>query len=367
MNSLLKHSDLPNLANFNADDIKPAIDESLAQAQTNLDYTLKQGEITWLDLLKLEEDDEKITQICSSISHLNAVCNTPKLRDGYEYAISKLTEFYTKVGQNKDLFNAYKQVQTQDLNHEQTQAVKKAIKEFEASGVDLQESKRKRLQQISQELAQLTTSFENNVLDATMSWIYETDNETELHGLPQNTIEAAIEKAEQKESKHKYALGIDIPTYLAVMQQADSTELRETFYKAFCTKASAQAENKAFNNDSNIENILKLRIEKTQLLGFDSYAEYSLYKKMAETPSQVLELLSSLLEKSKSQAKDELDELRKFAKDAGLNDDLKPWDTGYYSEKLKKAKYDFTAEELREYFPLEKVQQGLFGVLNNKY
>lgn len=367
MNSLLNYSDLPNLADFDPNEIKPAIDESLIHAQTNLDNTLKQEKITWQDLLKLEEDDEKITQICSSISHLNAVCNTPELRDGYEYAVSKLTEFYTKVGQNKDLFNAYKQVQKQGLNDEQNQAVKKAIKGFEASGVDLEESKRKRLQQISQELAQLTTNFENNVLDATMSWTYETDNESELKGLPQNTIDPAIKKAEQKESTNKYALGIDIPTYLAVMQQADDRNLREIFYKAFCTKASAQADNKDFNNDSNIEKILKLRIEKTQILGFDSYANYSLYTKMAETPNQVLELLNNLLEKSKTQAKDELNELRKFARDNGLEGELQPWDTGYYSEKLKKAKYDFTAEELREYFPLEKVQQGLFDILNKIY
>ena len=367
MNSLLTYSDLPNLANFNADEIKTAIDESLTTAQTNLDNTLKQQQISWIDLLKLEEDDEKITQICSTISHLNAVCNTPELRDGYEYAISKLTEFYTKVGQNKDLFNAYKQVQKQNLNSEQAQTVKKAIKGFEASGVDLEESKRKRLQEISQELAKLTTSFENNVLDATMSWVYETDNEAELKGLPENTISAAIEKAKQKESKSKYALGIDIPTYLAVIQQADNRKLRETFYKAFCTKASAEAENKSFNNDDNIEKILKLRIEKTQILGFDSYADYSLYTKMAETPKQVLELLNNLLEKSKSQAKHELEALRKFAEDSGLTNDLKPWDTGYYSEKLKKAKYDFTDEELREYFPLEKVQQGLFNILGKIY
>lgn len=176
-----------------------------------------------------------------------------------------------------------------------------------------------------------------------------------------------LKKQNKKSLKSKYALGIDIPTYLAVMQQADNRKLRKTFYKAFCTKASAEAENKSFNNDDNIEKILKLRIEKTQLLGFDSYADYSLYTKMAETPKQVLELLNNLLEKSKLQAKDELNELREFAKESGFEDEFQPWDTGYYSEKLKKAKYDFTAEELREYFPLEKVQQGLFDILNKIY
>ena len=367
MNSLLEYSDLPNLANFKADEIKSAIDKVISEADTNLQNTLKSKNITWVDLLKLEEDDEIITQICSSISHLNAVCNTPQLRDGYEYTVAKLTGFYTKVGQNKKLFEAYKNVQTQNLNNEQAQAVRKAIKGFEASGVDLEESKRQRLQQISQELAQLSTKFENNVLDATMSWIYTTDDASELYGLPQSSIDAAIEKSTQRKLAEKYSLGIDIPTYIAVMQQADSRTLREKFYKAYCTRASKNADDTEFNNDNIISKTLELRIEKSNILGFDSYAEYSLHTKMAETPNQVLELLSNLLDKSKSQAQGELKELKDFAKSIGCHDDLKPWDISYYSEKLKKAKYDFTAEELREYFPLEKVQNGLFKILNEIY
>ncbi|MGQ4001476.1 M3 family metallopeptidase [Francisellaceae bacterium CB299] len=367
MNSLLQYSDLPNLAGFKADEIKPAIDEAISKADTNLQNTLKLKNIIWEDLLKLEEDDETITQICSSISHLNAVCNTPELRDGYEYTVAKLTEFYTKVGQNKELFEVYKNVQKQNLNEEQTQAVAKAIKGFEASGVDLEESKRQRLQQISQELAQLSTKFENNVLDATMHWVYATDDISELQGLPQSTIDAAIEKSKQKETDKKYTLGIDIPTYIAVMQQTDNRTLREKFYKAYCTKASKNADDTSFDNDDIIKKTLELRIEKSNILGFESYAEYSLYTKMAETPNQVLELLNSLLEKSKSQAQAELKELKDFAKNLGFDNDLKPWDVSYYSEKLKKAKYDFTAEELREYFPLEKVQSGLFEILNKIY
>lgn len=367
MNSLLEYSDLPNLANFKADEIKPAIDKIISVADTNLKNTLKLTNITWQDLLKLEDDDEKISQVCSTISHLNAVCNTPKLRDGYEYAISQLTDFYTKVGQNKKLFEAYKSVQSQNLNDEQAQAVTKAIKSFKVSGVDLEESKRQRLQQISQELAQLSTKFENNVLDATMSWIYTTDNEEDLVGLTQDTINSAIEKAKQKDCSEKYALGLDIPTYITIMQQAHNRKLREIFYKAYCTRASKNADDTSFNNDEIISKTLELRIEKANILGFDSYAEYSLYTKMAEAPRQVLDLLYSLLDRSKTQAQAELKELKQFAKTIGFDNTLEPWDMSYYSEKLKKAKYDFTAEELRKYFPLEKVQRGLFEILNKIY
>ena len=298
---------------------------------------------------------------------MNAVCNSKELRESYEYAVTKLTDYYTKLGQNKDLYNLYKQIQNHELNAEQAQAIKKAIVRFEQSGVNLDESKRKRLQEISQELAQLTTKFENNVLDATMDWLYTTNDEKELKGLSQNTIESAINKAKQKNISEKYALGIDIPTYLAVLQQADNRNLREKFYQAYCTRASKEADNKNFDNDDNIEKILKLRAEKSQILGFDNYAENSLFTKMAESPTQVLELLNNLLQKSLPQAKKELNELRRFAEDAGLVDALQPWDTAYYSEKLKKAKFDFTEEELREYFPLERVLEGLFKILNKIY
>ncbi|BCD91540.1 oligopeptidase A [Francisella halioticida] len=367
MNSITQNTNLPNLSQFKVDEVKSTIDSLLEMVNDNLKQALKIQNPNWNTLLKLEESDEKITQNFSSISHMNAVCNTKELRESYEYAIAKLTKFYTKVGQNKELYNLYKQIQKQQLNKEQSQAVRKAIVSFEQSGVNLDETKRKRLQEISQELAQLNSKFENNVLDATMDWIYTTSDEKELEGLSSNTIEAAKAKAKQKELSDDYAFGIDIPTYLAIMQQADNKTLREKFYKAYCTRASKEAENKNFDNDRVIEQILKLRIEKSEIIGFKNYAESSLLTKMAETPKQVLKLLNNLLEKSTPQAKKDLNELRQFAEDAYLVDGFQPWDTAYYSEKLKKAKFDFTEEELREYFPLEKVQQGLFTILNKIY
>ena len=367
MNSIIEDSNLPKLAEFKVDEVKPAIDYLFSQAKTNFEKALQTQNPSWQTLLKLEEDDEKISQAFSTILHMNAVCNSKELRESYEYAIAKLTDYHTKLGQNKDLYSLYKQIQKDNLSSEQAQAVRKAIIGFEQSGVNLDEDKRKRLQQISQELAQLSTKFENNVLDATMDWLYTTNDEKELKGLSENTIESAKAKAKQKNIAEKYALGIDIPTYLAVMQQADNRKLRKKFYKAYCTKASKEADNKSFGNDEIIEKILKLRIEKSEILGFDSYAENSLFTKMAETPEQILELLNKLLEKSLPQAKKNLNELRIFAEDAGLVDALQPWDTAYYSEKLKKAKFDFTEEELREYFPLEKVLEGLFKILKHIY
>lgn len=367
MNSITQNTVLPNLSQFKIEEIKPAIDSLIEIAKNNLKQTLKNSNPDWETLLKLEQDDENITRSLSSISHMNAVCNSTQLRQGYEYAIAKLTEFYTEVGQNKELYNFYKQVQREKLSKEQTQAVRKAITSFEQSGVNLDKEKRERLQSISQELAKLNSKFENNVLDATMDWVYTTNDYRKLDGLSENTIDAAKEKAKQKNLTKKYALGIDIPTYLTVMQQANNRNLREKFYKAYCTKASKKSNNKTFNNDEIIEKILKLRIEKSKLLGFDNFAESSLFTKMAETPQQVLELLNNLLEKSKPQAKKDLDELREFAKENGLTKSLEPWDTTYYSEKLKKAKFDFTEEELREYFPLEKAQQGLFEILRKIY
>ena len=260
-----------------------------------------------------------------------------------------------------------KRFKRKNLNAEQTQAVKKGIKGFEASGVSLEKSKRIRLQEISQELAKLSSSFENNVLDSTMAWIYTTSDSNELKGLPEANIQAAKEKASQRNLDDTYALGIDIPTYLAVMQQSDNRNLREMFYKAYCTKASKETDNTNFDNDDNIVKILKLRIEKSQLLGFENHAERSLFTKMAETPNQVLELLNGLLDKSKSQAHLELKTLKEFANTQGFTNEFESWDSAYFAEKLKKYKYDFTAEELREYFPLETVEKGLFQILTNIY
>ena len=366
MNSLLQSTQYPKLADFKYSEVNDAIDSVLADAEKTVKKALS-SEKNWQSVQMLEEADEKVTQAFSSIGHMNAVQNSEELRKAYEYAVAKLTEYYTKLGQNEELYNFYKAVNDTVLNAEQKQAVKKALVDFEKSGVGLEESKRNRLQEISQELAQLHNSFENNVLDATMSWSYTTDDVSELKGLSENTIKVAEQKAQAKESAKKYMMGIDIPTYLAVMQQSDNRQLREIFYKAYCMKASEFADDTKYNNDENIAKILKLRIEKSEILGFKNYAEYSLFTKMAETPEQVLELLINLLDKSKSQAKEELQELKDFAIGQGFAEEFKPWDMAYFSEKLKKAKYDFTEEELRKYFPLEKVYDGLFTVLNNIY
>ncbi|MFC4892516.1 M3 family metallopeptidase [Pseudofrancisella aestuarii] len=367
MNSLLVESSLPKLADFKDSEVKGAVDFVLGKAQEAVENVLKHSSKKWSELQKLEEVDEKITQVFSSIAHMNAVCNSEQLRKDYEYAVAKVTEYYTKLGQNKELYNFYKLINEIELNSEQKQTIKKALIGFEKSGVDLEESKRQRLQEISQELAQLNSKFENNVLDATMSWSYKTNDVKELDGLSSNVIKSAEKKAKAREISEKYMLGLDIPTYLAVMQQANNRNLRETFYKAYCTKASKYFDDPKFNNDDNIERILSLRLEKSQILGFDNYAEYSLFTKMAETPEQVLELLENLLIKSKNQAKEELNELKEYAKKCGFNEEIKPWDLAFFSEKLKKDKFDFTEEELRKYFPLEKVLNGLFIILNNIY
>ena len=367
MNSLLVESALPKLADFRDDEVKSAIDDVLEKSEVTVKKVLTCENKNWNTIQLLEEADEKVTQVFSSMSHMNAVQNSDALRENYEYAVEKITEFYTKLGQNKDLYELYKTVNKTNLNSEQKQAVKKALMEFEKSGVSLELSKRQRLQEISQELAQLHNKFENNVLDATMAWSYTTNDVNELKGLSKSVIESAEKKAQDKKSTKKYMLGLDAPTYIAVLQQCENSDLREIFYRAYCTKASEFGDDKSLNNDENIEKILKLRIEKSEILGFDSYAEYSLFSKMAETPKQVLELLNGLLDKSKDQAKIELEELKTFAKENGLSTEFKPWDSAFYAEKLKKAKYDFTAEELREYFPLEKVQSGLFTILNKIY
>ena len=355
---------MEELANFSVENVQTNINNLLELSTKITNEEIEKNNISWESILKIEEIDEKISQYTSLVSHFNAVCNTKELRKAYEYLSEKLTKHYTKQGQNKDLYNLYKNVSLRkDLSQEQKQTLKKSLLSFQRSGVDLPKEKREQIEKLKKELSLLSNKFENNILDAIMDYNFETSDKNILAGISENIIETAKQKAKQLKSKEEFSFGIDIPTYIAIMQQAESRELREIFYKAFTSKSSSFADNQKYNNDSNIEKILQKRLEIVNLLGFDNYAEYSLQVKMAESPNQVLDLLNDLLNKSISQAQDELNELKEFAN----IDELKPWDVTYFSEKLKKEKFNFTEEELRKYFPVEKVLNGLFEILNKIY
>ena len=282
-----------------------------------------------------------------------------------------LSEYSTRLGQNRQLFEAYKSLADSEefnkLDSAQQKVINDNLRDFYLAGVALEDDKKARYGEIKKQLSELASKFSDNVLDATMAWSKLITNESELAGLPESALASAKQLAKSKE-REGWLLNLDFPSYLPVMTYCDNRELRKEVYTAFCTRASDQGPNAGeFDNTENIKRILKLRHELAQLLGFDNYTEYSLATKMAKSPDKVIKFLEDLAAKSKSQAEKELAELKAFAKDGLGVEELEAWDIGYYGEKLRQQRYAISQEELRPWFPVEKTISGMFEVVNKLY
>jgi len=375
-NPLLDIADLPNFPEINANHIEPALDKLLKASRELTESLLKDNsEYTWDNLIEpLEKSDNQLERMWSPISHMNGVVNTTELRDAYNACLPKLSEYSTEMGQNRALFDAIQQIQdNQDalgLDDAQRKSIEDSLKGFRLSGVDLDDEKKQRYGDISSELSTITSNYSDNVLDATNGWTKQLDDESALAGLPDTAIEQAAASASQRDAAG-YMLTLEFPSYYAVMSYADDRALREEMYRAYSTRASDQAvaspENDKLDNSANMEKILKLRQEKAQLLGFDSYSDLSLDTKMADSPNQVLEFLGELAEKSLPFAKKEYAELKQFALDEVGIEDMQAWDVTYVSEKLKQQRYSISDEDLKPYFPVDNVLAGLFELVEKLY
>lgn len=282
-----------------------------------------------------------------------------------------LSEYSTFVGQHKGLFNGYQALQASDefaqLDAAQQKVITNALRDFKLSGIDLSPEKQARYGEIVARLSELTTQFGNNVLDATQAFVLNIEDESRLAGLPESAIALAKHTAEQK-SLNGYAFTLDYPSYLPVMTHADDCDLREQMYTAFVTRASELGPDAGkFDNAQVMNEILTLRHELAELLGFSHFAEKSLATKMAETPEQVFGFLNDLARRSKGQALEERDELIRFAREECGATELNAWDYPYYSEKLKQAKYAISDEQLRPYFPEDTVLKGLFHTVEKLF
>jgi len=369
---LLKIKDLPAFKKIKPEHIEPALDHLLEKARAlTKELLADNSDYSWDNLiLPLEEMDNEIERMWSPISHMNGVVNTPELRDAYTACLPKLSEYSTEMGQNKTLFDALQQIQDKQnalgLDSAQQKSLENSLKGFRLSGVDLPEEKKQKFATISKELSTLTSKYSDNVLDATNAWTKQIKDVSELAGLPETAIEQAAEAAKQREHSD-WLLTLDFPSYYAVMTYADNQDLREEVYRAYSTRASDQGSDSKLDNSKNMGKILQLRQEKAKLLGFSSYANLSLDTKMAESPEQVLEFLNELGEKSLPFAKKEIKELTEFANnELGLSN-LQAWDIGYVSEKLKQQRYAISDEDLKPYFPVDKVLAGLFKLVEKLY
>jgi len=372
-NPLLQNQLLPAFSQILPEHVEPALNQVLAQAKQTVDTLLTTlSEPTWQSLVvPMEELDASIDQVWSPVSHLNSVMNSDELRVAYNACLPKLSEFGTELGQNEALFNAYKKLADsshyQELDTAQKKVIDNAVRDFRLSGVELSQTDRDKFKQISQQLTELTAKFEENLMDATHAWKKHITDESVLAGLPESTI-AMAEQFAKRDGLDGWLFTLDFPSYMPVMSYADNREFREEMYTAFATKASDQGPNAGkWNNTDVMNNILKLRHELAQLIGFNNHAERSLATKMAQSPQQVLDFLNDLAARSKPIAEQEFEELKAYAKDQGHDGELQSWDVTYFAEKLRQQRYSISQEELKPYFPEDKVVLGLFAVVNRLY
>ena len=362
---------VPQFDQIQLADLKQQIEQSLQQGLNFLNNLTEVPENIQAQLLVLEQVDtleNNLSEVWGILSHLNAVMNNTETREVYQSLLPALSEYYTELGQHTVLYQTFQHVHDvalfDTLPVAQQSAIKLALRDFKLSGVALEGNAKKRYAEISARLSQLASDFSNHVLDATQAY-FKPLAEAQLKGLPPSSIELLKQYGQQRELEQAVAT-LDIPAYLAIMTYADDRDLREELYKAYTTRASDQSEHSEFDNTSVMEEILSLRHEMAQLLGFSHYAEFSLASKMAPNVEAVNQFLIELAEHARAPATQEIAELHAIASQDGVSD-LQPWDTGYYSEKLKVQQFNLSQESLKPYFPAPKILQGLFSIVNRLY
>ncbi len=320
-----------------------------------IDNLLKQKNKSYASFVKkLQMLDDKLELFFTPLSHLNAVNNSDETQKVYTESLPIITEYSTNLSQNLNMYNAYKEIlknEKDTLNYEQLRVLELNIQGFELSGAHLDAKTKERLGEINIKKSELSNEFSQNLLDATNAYEKVITDESDLEGLPQSDIDAA---SFEEDGVTKYKFTLQMPSYIAYMTYGANSKIREELYKAYTTRAPQNAQI--------IDEILKLKDEMAKLLGFSSYAEYSLASKMAQDTSSVLSFLNKLVINSKHQAKEELKEVQELSEKK-----LQSFDTGYYSEILKKKKYDLDEELYRPYFEKISVVNGMFNFLHKLF
>ena len=362
---------VPQFDQITLDQLKSNIQQSIGNGQKFIQELKAVPDSIQEQLKVLEQIDTLENQMSESwgvLSHLNAVMNNTETREVYQSLLPSLSEYYTQLGQHTALYQTYQHVHDSSLFESfpaaQQSAIKLALRDFKLSGVALEGEAKERYAQISARLSQLSSDFSNHVLDATQAY-FKPLTEQQLKGLPESSIELLKQYGQQRDLEQAVAT-LDIPSYLAIMTYADDRELREELYKAYTTRASDQSQQTEFDNTPVMEEILSLRQEMAKLLGFENYAEYSLASKMAPSVQAVDQFLVELAEHARQPALKEIEDLKTIAAENGVTE-IQPWDSTYYSEKLKVQQFNLSQEALKPYFPTPKVIQGLFSIVNRLY
>lgn len=368
-NPLLDFEDLPLFDRIRPEHVAPAMEQLLAESEAALEAVVAPDfPADWTALAgRLDVTTEKLSRAWGAVGHLNSVADTPELRAAYNAVLPKVTDFWTRLGSDERLYAKYKAIDTGKLSAEQRQALKNAVRNFVLGGAELQGAAKERFAQIQERQAELSQKFSENALDATDAFAYYASLE-ELGGVPEDVVQAA-RAAAQAEGKDGYKLTLKMPSYLPVMQFAHSRELRHRIYRAYVTRASDQApeEFRKFDNGELIREILALRKEEAQLLGYRNFGEVSVVPKMAESPEQVVKFLRELAAKARPHAEKDVADMRAFAADKLGIRDPQPWDWSYISEKLKEDRYSFSEQEVKQYFTAPKVLAGLFKIVETLF
>ncbi len=365
-NPLLHFAGLPKFNEVKAEHVSPAVDYLLTDARNTVEALAKaDGEVTWDNFAsRLEDMEERLSRAWSQVGHINAVVNSPELREAYNENLSKLTDFYADLGQDERLYAKFRTLRNspafEALTTAQKKIVENELRDFRLGGAELPAEQKVRFKEIQEELSKLSSRFEENVLDATNDYaLYVHDAET-LKGIPEDVLQAAADAA-KADDKTGWKFTLHFPSYLPVLQYAENRELRETLYRAYATRASEFGKPE-WDNTSVIAQTLKLRHEAAQLLGFDNYAELSIATKMADSAQHVESFLKDLAARAKPFALRDKIELDEYAAKLGITD-MQAWDVSYVSEKLREDKYAFSDQEVKQYFPEHKVLAGLFKVV----
>ncbi|MBV6493921.1 MAG: Oligopeptidase A [Turneriella sp.] len=370
-NPLLNQGDLPDFEKIQPEHVVPAVREALATAEFGLKKLETLENPTWENfVLPLRALTRRVERVWSVVNHLLGVKNSEPLREAHDTVQNEMVAFQLKIAQSKQLYNAWKNLQ-KNASHELTtparvRIVEAQIRDAKLSGISLEGKQRERFNEIQQNLANLSTEFSNQLLDATKAFTLAMEKQSDVEGLPQNWLGMASAAAKANgypdatAEKGPWLLTLDFPSYYPFLQHAKNRTLREKVYRANVTRANGLGIYEKWNNWPCIDEILTLRAEMAKLLGFKNYAELSLASKMAHSTKEVRSMIEHLAHVAKGVAKKETESLSQFAHETGLKEPFALWDVAYYAERRREKLFDFTDAMLRPYFPLPKVLTGLF-------
>ena len=371
MNPLLDFSGLPRFAEFKPTWVTPAVDALLAENRALIERIAAPGTpATWRDFVQpLEEANERLHRAWGVVGHLNAVMNSPELREAYNSNLPKVTQYYTDLGQHLGLYERFRTLRDGPefvgLARAQKKIVENELRDFRLGGAELPPAKKARFKEISERMSQLSSRFSDNLLDATNAFVHHVTDPALTAGIPEDVLTTAREAA-RAAGITGWTITLHAPSYLPVMQHAENRALRELMYRAYVTRASEFGKSE-WDNTALIAEIVMLRREQARLLDFANYAEYSLEPKMAESPQQVLDFLQELAVRARPYAERDLREVAEFARAELRLDRLEAWDLAFASEKLREKRYAFSDQEVKQYFPETKVLPGMFKLVETLY